>query len=298
MDETIPRRRLWFLASLLALLLHLAIFPLKIDWLRLPSPPPVEVQPIDPSRLETIREKWRKKTNPKELLLKRDSAPADAVAPDDARYFSDRNRRVEKEQRARRTAILPKSPSARARPRAAPERDRPRRSLPSVSELGLPLALSRPAPPARSEPDQEQSSGADQWVRDDRVPEGGENLLNTQQSVYYSFYARLYESIGPLWQSRLNAVYQSQRPSPGEYTTVAEVILDAEGALEDVHILRSSGIEAFDRAVIESWRRISRFPNPPRGLFEADGKVHTGWNFTVQVGSGTGLQLLPPKRAY
>ncbi|MCM2323649.1 MAG: TonB family protein, partial [Oligoflexia bacterium] len=283
---------------LLALFLHLAVLPLKVRWRGVPSPAPVEVQPFDAERLADIRRQWKDLNTPKELLLgKERNEPDEAPAPPDARYFSDRNRSVEKEQRARDTAILPRPGQGEtpAQPRARPSRPR---GLPSVSDLGVPLPLfQNPATPPRTAA-KSFEPGADQRLRDSSLPEGGENLLNTQQSVYYSFYARLYEAIGPLWQSRLNAVYDSTRLQPGSYTTVAEVVMDRDGNLQAIEILRSSGVEAFDRAVIDSWRKIQRFPNPPQGLTEADGKVRTGWNFTVQVGSGVGMRFLPPRRAY
>jgi protein TonB len=141
--------------------------------------------------------------------------------------------------------------------------------------------------------------GGEQYVADKNLPEGSENLLNAEESVYYSFYARLYDAIGPIWASRLREISQTARVQPGDYTTSVDVVLDPEGNLVEVRLLQSSQVREFDEAVHSSWSKIGKFPNPPKGLIKEDGKVHTGWNFTVQVGGGgAGLMLMPPERAY
>ena len=40
--------------------------------------------------------------------------------------------------------------------------------------------------------------GGDQAIMDRTLPEGSENLLKAQESVFYSFYSRLYEAIAPI----------------------------------------------------------------------------------------------------
>jgi outer membrane biosynthesis protein TonB len=121
-------------------------------------------------------------------------------------------------------------------------------------------------------------------------------MLNAQESIYYSFYSRLYESVGPIWQSQIRQV--NRKLPLGEYTTSVEVIFDRQGNLLDVRQIQGSGIVEFDQAVPNSWRRIGNFPNPPSGLLDSNGQVHTGWTFTVNVGNGPGFMLQPPERVY
>ena len=123
-------------------------------------------------------------------------------------------------------------------------------------------------------------------------------MLNTQESVYYSFYSRLYEAIGPLWRSRISGLGLARRVPEGEYTTIVDVILDSSGNLIDVVILNRSGIPEFDAIVPETWKKITRFPNPPKALISPDGYVHTGWNFTVHMSPQTGMQYSAPERAF
>jgi TonB family protein len=85
----------------------------------------------------------------------------------------------------------------------------------------------------------------------------------------------------------------------GEYVTVVDVVLDSEGNLLGLQYLQRSGIPEFDQSVEESWKRIRRFPNPPKGLLKEDGNLHMGWTFAVQVGDGNQeWDFRPPERRF
>ena len=262
-------------------------------------PPPVEIQQIDPRKLEAIRKQWRKQSDPQQLLLdKNKSLPSEKMAPPNARYFSDRNIRVEKEQRAKQTNVVPK-PRTRIGIETAKAPPAPRHY--QMRKLGIPLHLApkTPTPPEiETQGSREESPAADQAIQDKNLPEGGENLLNAQESVYYSFYARLYETIGPIWQGKVRQVPYRRRVQPGDYTTSVDVVLDEQGNLIEVRHVSSSGITEFDSAVDLSWQKVGHFPNPPHGLLDSQGRIHTGWTFTVQVGKGYGIDYLPPERNY
>lgn len=295
--DPLSNRKIWILFLILALLAHFLAFMIQFDWAPSYSvAPKVEIQEIDPKKLEAIRRQWRQN---KLLLDKNPSRPSEKTEPPDARYMSDKNIRVEKEQRARETEVIPK-PKARPRPET-------RQKHPSLNKLALPFQLdSNPnsfTPARHSDPFQENSSssldlkGGDQALDEPNLPEGGENLLNTRESIYYSFYARLYEAIGPLWQSRTNEVLQRNSIRPGEYSTVVDIVLDEDGTLKEIRKMQGSGIEAFDTAVDETWRKVQRFPNPPQGLLNQERQVHVAWKFTVRVEQGYGLNFLPPQRS-
>jgi outer membrane biosynthesis protein TonB len=309
------RKRHWIAVAIIALLFHLLILLPKIPGFGLSSParPRIDIQQVDPAKLDAIRKQW--KSREQQLLLDKNlHTPTAKEPPPDARYMSDRNMRVEKEQRARETTVMPKaarpgepSPSHPKTEPARPEA-KSRGHLPSLGNLGVPL----PAAPTRAAPRQpvQQAShldgtavnggedGGSQYMDDRSLSEGSENLLNAQESVYYSFYARLYEAIGPIWQSKIRQAARSSRLQPGEYITSVDVVFDREGNLLAVNQVKGSGVEAFDRAASSSWRAVGRFPNPPEGLLNANGQVHTGWTFAVQLNQGMGLEYLPPERVY
>lgn len=305
------RRGLWILVILLTLLIHFLFFLTHVNWGTPKAPPRVDVEQVDPQKLAQIRKHWRDQE--KGLLLDQNQPKAEQ-APDNARYMSDRNIRVEKEQRARDHVIQPK-PGANSQtqektkpqvqPHAQAQPQTRARGLPQLGNLGVPFRLNEQAKQSPRQRSQTASSaasppGGQQYIDDKNLPEGSENILNAEESVYYSFYARLYDAIGPIWASRLRELAQSTRVQPGDYTTAVDVVLDKEGNLVEVRVMQSSQVRVFDEAVNSSWSKIGKFPNPPSGLIKEDGKVHTGWNFTVQVGSGGGggLMLMPPERSY
>jgi hypothetical protein len=324
-DESWHRNwRVWGIILLLALLAHVLFMATHIDWTDPIKPAPVELKTIDPAKLDQIRKYWRDNAQ-KQLLIDRDkNAPSAQEAPKTSKFMSDRNIVVDKEQRARQTDVMPKAgnpgaatqAASQAQKKTAPHTAQPKTKtqtratpshlIPSLSSLGIPLNLSartRPeeqeeTPPADSPNHADQragSGGANQWVDDPTVPEGSENMLNAQESVYYSFYSRLYEAIAPVWSSKVQQAAYSMRVQPGDYTTVVDVVLNAQGDLVEVRPLHSSGIREFDGVVEPSWRQIGRFPNPPHGLLGPDGNLHMAWSFTMRVGSG-GMSFLPPVR--
>lgn len=317
---TLPRslslraRRRWFGIAILAVLWHLVL--LTVPWDRiLPEPhlllppPRVDLRDVSKEELAKIRNQWKQK----KFLLGQDSkVPEDAKRPENARFESDRNRRVERETQARSQEILP-SPGAqsptrdRERKRTAQERSDPRtrpeaRPRVDLRNLGVPMFAARPAAELASEAEpmardpSESARAADQSILEKELPYGAENMLNTEQNIYYSFYARLYQSIAPIWQSKIREVPQSRSVPPGDYLAAADVVFDEKGNLIDVRILQSSGIPEFDQAIHDSWKSVGRFPNPPRDLLNARGEVHTGWSFSVQVDSSFNWHSGGPRR--
>ncbi len=296
-----PRNwRTWIIIVLLALLAHLLLFLFRFSWVSPTHPPRVDIHEINQKKLEEIRKQWKKWNQPKQLLLdKNKSLPSAKEAPKDARYMSDKNIRVEKEQRAKQTNVIPRPNIAPSHPKAAPIRPQTH-SLPKLGDLGVPFKLTpqNQRPNSSSEPDPRiAQQGGDQSLLDKNLPEGSENLLNAQESVYYSFYARLYEAVGQIWQAQIAEIPYQRQILSGDYTTNVDVVLDRDGNLIAVNLIQGSGVTEFDNAVSTSWHKIDHFPNPPKGLLDAQGQVHTGWSFTVEIGQGL-MNLVPPSRTY
>lgn len=326
--ESSFRRRwpLWLTLLLLAIGVHVLFFTslAHIDWGLPKTPPRVEVTQVDPHKLDAIRKEWKRKDmQEKGLLLDHDKNAPKQEAPEHSRYMSDRNINVPKEQRARDTTVVPKPGSPeRAEPSKGQSASHPHTEahkaipqprsnvIPKLGNLGVPMFT--PKEPEEKEQEKTDNNsqdtanrtprssqpGGQQYFDDRTVPEGSENMLNAEESVYYSFFARLYETIGPIWSSKLHSIAGSVRVLPGDYTTAIDLVLDKDGNLVDVHIIQSSGVREFDQIVDYSWKHIGKFPNPPKGLIKEDGYVHSGWNFTVQMGQQNGMSFLPPERSY
>lgn len=294
---------IWVFLFLLAIAWHLllTLLPWERFFVLSPSlPPPVEIHEVDPQTLQAIRNQWKKK----QLLLSQEKTPPDphTPKPEDSRFLSDRNRRVEKQTRARQTSVIPK-PSSQAS--SSIDQSTPLQTE-NLENLGVKFDLSSQNKTLALQSKVQKSAsrntqfGGDQAIDDPGIEEGDRNLLNSEQSIYYSFYARLYEQVGPLWESRIRSVPYSRIQSipPIDYIAQVDVVLNTEGKLVAVHFIKRSGVKEFDEAILYAWNRIQHFPNPPQGLLNEKGEVHTGWTFTVQLSPKTGFQYLPPERVY
>ena len=213
---------------------------------------------------------------PRDIVVSNQAAAE--TSPEDARYASNRNLRVKREQRARSGGVLPQKGRQQRRAIWAPL---------GAGEL-----------PSREREATENSETArdamEQAIGED-LPEGNETLLNARESVYYSFFFRIRESVGLLWQSLVREAADSLALREGTYQTTIEAVLDTSGNLLELKTLESSSYALLDLAVEEAWRRVNHFPHPPQGLVEADGRIHLRWTFTLELGND-GMLFLPPRR--
>lgn len=228
---------------------------------------------IDFKKLEAIKNQWKLNRTQKLLIDPSPQEPSDPLPPKNAEYFSQKNIRVQKEQRAKKHSEgASLSPS--------------KKNIPSLGHLGVPML-------------QTSTSGqVQQNILERELPEGSENLLNAQESVYYSFYQRLYAAIAPLWENIVRETQLEQSIQPGDYSTTVDIVLDSEGNLLEIKTIQSSGVLAFDQAVQISWHKVNPFPNPPKDLLDHQKQIHTGWTFIVRVGPHFVLNSIPPARNY
>jgi hypothetical protein len=213
------------LGLLVAILLHASFFAIRFPRVPPTAPPRVELQQIDPSKLEAIRKNWQKES--KGLLLDRDpSRPSEKEAPPDARYQSDRNIRVEKETRAANPALVPK-PGAATVPKADSKSQPPRRkALPKLGSLGVPLPIPR-KPEESGESGNPGTQGGSQAILDPNVPLGGETLLNAEDMALWE---AAQEKVGGPERGRakrtiiaaLQALGSRKRPSKAELIQLLE----------------------------------------------------------------------------
>src|SRR4051794_11778311 len=106
----------WLIALVLALLLHILWLSIPAEW-TLPSslPPRVDIQNINPETLKKIRDQWSKE---KPVLIHPHGETSE-TAPDNAKFSADRNIRVEREQRAKQSAVMPHE-GAQSQPQTKP----------------------------------------------------------------------------------------------------------------------------------------------------------------------------------
>jgi protein TonB len=71
------------------------------------------------------------------------------------------------------------------------------------------------------------------------------------------------------------------------------VLLDSKGNINRVQKLVGSGFNDLDDAAIEAFQKAAPYPNPPKGIVDADGFVRVRWDFILQTSSGPRIQFQP-----
>ena len=120
----------------------------------------------------------------------------------------------------------------------------------------------------------------------DNLEIGDFTALNTDRHLYYSFYARIEQAIRPPWESeakrQLRMIPQPQPMKPkGGWMTRIDVILDQEGKLVKVILLKSCGIPSLDKAAIQAFESEKYFPHPPRAMINDEGQIRLKYLFNV-----------------
>lgn len=103
------------------------------------------------------------------------------------------------------------------------------------------------------------------------------NPLKQKKIIFKSYYDRMHASIDPGWIRCIRKV----RPWPkGHFETVMLFILNSQGVFERKLLVRPSENASFDSCAIEAFKP-QAFPNPPKDLVDADGKIRIVWSFNV-----------------
>lgn len=285
-----PRsRRKWILALLVTLLLHVVLLSLPAGWLMPRAPERVEVQTLSPEQLRALKEKWKRAPLYRPNAL--DTAPEQT--PENARYESDRARRVERETRAREGGAVV-GEGGRTEKRTAPRsgsesRTTEKSRITPLSQLGMPV------PPPRVTSGQAGGTpGREQLLLDENLSEDLRNSLNTVPARHFMFYDRMLQKIAPFWESRLGTLGTEEftkKLRPQSYITQVEFILDEDGRVESTTVTESSDIPEFDQAVVWAIQKAAQFQNPPKELRSADGKTRIQQGFLVQISERAGIQM-------
>jgi len=130
-------------------------------------------------------------------------------------------------------------------------------------------------------------SQTDDYLKD--VKTGMQTLLSTREFVYYSYYSRIKDALRQHWEptvrEKVKIIYRGGRDLASSKDRVTQVLvtLDSRGELIKVEVLTQSGVEALDDAAVQSFREAAPFPNPPKGMVEADGTIKIRWDFVLEA---------------
>ena len=162
-----------------------------------------------------------------------------------------------------------------------PAEDGAMASLPSPFALTNKEGLQRPVP--SSHRTQDLSGAPQNDLLDERT--GDRVALNTIEIKYADYVLRIRRLVNFYWKQNLDNLPRSVPLVKPKYTTVVDVVLDGNGALESIVVTDGSGVGPIDDCVVEAFRIAGPFPNPPEQLVARDGRVYLpDFSWTVEVG--------------
>lgn len=126
------------------------------------------------------------------------------------------------------------------------------------------------------------------------LPEGEETLLNTREFKYATFFNRVKRGVSNHWNPA--KVYMERDPYGNIYGvrdryTVLNVELDAAGALADMNVAHSCGLDFLDEEAMAAFRKASPFPNPPAGLLDERGRIAFQFGFYFEIGDRPAVRV-------
>jgi TonB family protein len=233
-----------------------------------------------------------------------------AEAPDDAKYLSESNHKVEKEtvSKYRRPTDIPAhelfpGDQPEQREYQAPQEERndpvpfaegegPPRNLKDINLVpDIDTMLKNFNKPGRrgGAPSNDAITG---------VEEGEGTFLNTKEFKYASYFNRIKRDVTRVW----NPANEWKREDPTgqlyghiQKKTLLRVVLDAEGAVLSVKVSKSSTIEFLDKAAVAAFWHCVQFPNPPKGLI-VDNKIDFYFGFVVDFNPSDVLEMIKRRR--
>jgi TonB family protein len=115
------------------------------------------------------------------------------------------------------------------------------------------------------------------------VKPGNQTALNTRAAPFAQFITRMHRKIHELWAFGFMAGLDS-KPSTlplndPSLVTKLEIVLDGQGNVDRVAVVRSSGLTIYDSAAIDVVYSAAPYPTPPPTILSGNGKVYIHWTF-------------------
>ncbi len=115
------------------------------------------------------------------------------------------------------------------------------------------------------------------------VKPGNVTSLNARGAPFAAFIARMHRTIHKHWgfgalEDWDELSGSSPLNNPNLLTTL-EIVLDRDGTVDKVTVVRASGYLPYDAAAIDVAYTAGPYPDPPRGLRSGNGKIYVHWRF-------------------
>ena len=118
------------------------------------------------------------------------------------------------------------------------------------------------------------------------IPEvrpGNQTALNTRAAPFAAFIARMHRSIHELWGfgflEELEAKSASSPYNDRSLVSKLEIVLNGDGTVDKVTVIRPSGYLPYDVAAIDVVYSAGPYPDPPRAIRSRNGKIYVHWTF-------------------
>ncbi len=157
--------------------------------------------------------------------------------------------------------------------------------------LGLPS-------PTKRLPGQDLADDSGRWAgpTGDSLPtdyvygfrESDRTALNTKEYVFYGYFQRIRQRLDLAWEGILRDhlikryKYGRALASNMDHRTRCLVTLDAKGEVVRVQVVEESGTRELDDAAVKAFNKAGPFPNPPRGIVDASGRIQIRWDFVLR----------------
>lgn len=126
----------------------------------------------------------------------------------------------------------------------------------------------------------------------DDIKQGGQTLLNTDKVLYASFMDRIADDIYYPWVENVqnaakDLANHGRKLEANNYVTKLKIVMNREGELVSIQILKSSGVLEIDEAPKKAFWDREPFRNPPVQMFDKDGFASFTYEFTLEWKTST-----------
>lgn len=283
---------------------------------QIPKTETVDINFLSPDDLQKMAQveaiAKKKALLPANQIVEQSDVSASEEAPENARFLSVKNQKVEKQTVAKERGQfqnIKKSASQKAGPKGDGKEKNAMKNPEAKKEIAKDLFKGFDASEAlqkqqlaeekaglgegRGSGEQNTGTGADSSQTNDYLKDvetGLETVLNTREFKYYSYYNRIRRQLSQHWEGRvrekLTKLFKEGRAPAAtnkDRITKLMIVLNDKGTLVRVQVLSDSGIRDLDDAAIEAFRAAAPFPNPPKGIVEGDGTVKIRWDFVLET---------------
>lgn len=197
--------------------------------------------------------------------------------PSHAKYLSDRHRQVQQETQARVTQHLPQPPQSVPEANQRPSDSSIKKGFGKKSNLNLSQKF------LKHDALKNMMKNNFTYAPTNHLPNvamGDETLLNTREYTFATFFVRMKRQMEMVWNPR--KIMHGEDLKRNQYVTSVQIILNADGSLNDSRIIESSGNELLDQEALIAVERGAPYRNPPEGLKDEDQKIRIPrWQFIV-----------------